>query len=224
MGNALNKIDINELSVAELKAIKAKVDEALLDKENASLDLESLDVVAEQSQSEIDEEERAAAAMRRRKEGKSQQPNEDYIQKKTGVGKWAARAGIGKKVTVEKKILISNESGFPLIFILSSDAHAQQLNSGNFGAGTSGVEGAIALNQKSVLNQIIQLQDKQTSEAKCRTSHTTVTVCRQKRTGHYAVYRYRREVDMGSTYTATEEMLAGDDLDIRGKDFLAEFK
>ena len=70
---------------------------------------------------------------------------------------------------------------------------------------------------------MFQLKPGRSSEALCRTKHAYITVARNKSTGKYAVYRHRREVKLGSTYTATEDMVGGEDLDVRSEKILEEF-
>jgi hypothetical protein len=224
MGNALAKVNLDELTEAELLEIKAKVDEAF--KKVKSLQItDKVLKVGKNGDDRIIVKSDSISALPTppKRENKSVAANPEFRQEKKGVSKIFAGLTGSSDVNIEKKILLSNKSGYKLIFIVSSDPHAQQFGSGKLGISTGGVEAGLNLGSRSIINQQFQLQDKGESEVMVRTAHAYVTICRKKSTGDYAVYRYRREVPLGSTYTATEEMLSGNDDDVRPSTFLQEF-
>jgi len=151
--------------------------------------------------------------------------NPDYHIQRKGIMKRLADAGIVSPTIVRtKKILVANDTSANLVFVVSSDPHAQHINSGHFGASTSGGEISLELKDKGVINQVLSLGPGYTSEVVCRTSHSYITVARRRSDGNFIVYRYRRGLTVGDAYTATEGMVAGVDSDVRSSDFLQEFK
>lgn len=226
MGTALSRVNLDELTIEELTSIRDTVDAVIVKKKaqsslksNASdKNINKVDNKAPPPPPVVEKE------IIKKHENKSMAPNSDYNHDRKGLMGGLAALGLVEEKKVDKKILLSNKSGYPLIFIVSSDPHAQQLNKGNLALGHSGIDGGVGLQRKEILNQIITLNNGKESEVLCRTNHAYVTVARLKSDKRYAVYRYRREVAFGITYTVSEDMVAGDDTDIRPATFLEEFK
>ena len=113
---------------------------------------------------------------------------------------------------VDKKIVVQNDSIYPLIFLISPDPDAPKFEKGGIGVHATGVGLSLGVQSNRMVHQCIAVNAGGFHEIICGTNRAFVTVAKKLDDGCYEVYRYCREVKLGDLYRASEDtvMYKGD--------------